>query len=63
MTCLIFDDVDEVDDAVLLLAVAQLEDVVLVTAVRGVVSLDLQREPGIRVRIRLRKLINVNVNS
>ena len=41
---LILDDIDEVNDPVLLLRLCQVEDVVLVTPVRRVVRLDLQRK-------------------
>ena len=42
---LVLDNVYEVDHPVPLLRVRELEDVLLVTAVRGVVRLDLQGEP------------------
>ena len=49
-TNLIFNDIDEIDHPVPLLAVGQLEDIVLVAAVGGVVSLNLEGKSGLKNR-------------
>ena len=56
---LVLDHVYEVDHPVPLLRVRELEDVLLVSAVRGVVRLDLQGEPTERER---GFLIEINVD-